>query len=203
MSTGKKNTQFKQRIWPASRFAQLAQLGETLFHARDLANLWQIKNKNTLYTTLKRYLQKGLIFRIYKGLYSLKPIDEIDPMFLGTKALHTYAYISTETILAQKGIMQQQMHEITLISDISKHFSIGSHQYRSRKLQDIYLYNPIGITQKNGINMASTSRAVADMLYFNPQAYFDAGRSIDWKKVKQLQKQIGYPLTKQYYDSSK
>lgn len=69
MSTGYKNT-------TNYRFARLAQTGEVLFHTSDLANLWQIRNKNTLHTTIKRYTQKGLFFRIYRGFYSLKEMEK-------------------------------------------------------------------------------------------------------------------------------
>jgi hypothetical protein len=43
MSTGKRNT--------SSRFAKLASMGEIVFHAKDLANLCGILDKNNLYTS--------------------------------------------------------------------------------------------------------------------------------------------------------
>jgi predicted transcriptional regulator of viral defense system len=196
MSTGYHNNYQK-------RFALLAQTGEQVFHARDLANLWQIKENNTLYTTLKRYVRRGLLCRIYKGLYSLVSVEQIDPMLLGIKALHEYAYVSTETVLIEAGIIQQSIDWITLVSSKSKKFSIGKNNYWSRKLSDKFLFNPAGITKKDSIFVASLERAVADMLYFNPRAYLDGARLINWQKVKKLQKDIGYPLTPQRYDSSK
>ena len=105
MSTEKTN--IKQH-----RFAQLAKLGEIIFHAKDLANLWQIKNPNTLYTSLKRYNQQRLLFRIYKGFYSIKPINQLDPFLLGIKAMHKFCYISAETILEKAGIIQQKTNYI-------------------------------------------------------------------------------------------
>jgi predicted transcriptional regulator of viral defense system len=117
MSTDYNNT-------TSGRFALLARLDEPLFHTQDLANLWKIKEKNTLYTTLKRYTQNGFLFRIYKGLYSIRPIDKIDPNLLGIEALHQFAYVSTETVLAQAGIIQQNLNYITLVSSVSKKFSI-------------------------------------------------------------------------------
>lgn len=60
-----------------NRFALLARQGDTLFHTRDLAALWGITNLNTLYTTLKRYVGQGLLFRMYKGFYALKTLDEL------------------------------------------------------------------------------------------------------------------------------
>lgn len=176
----------------------LAQTNERVFHARDLANLWQIKSNNTLYTTLKRYVQRGLLFRVYKGLYSLVPTGEISPWLLGIKALHEYSYVSTETVLIEAGIIQQNIDWITLVSSKSKKFSLGKNNYWSRQLADKFLFNPMGVVERDGVFVANLERAVADLLYFNQKAYLDGASQINWKKVKKLQKEIGYPLTLKY-----
>lgn len=183
-----------------NKFAQIAKLNQTVFRAKDLANLWQIKKPNTLYTTIKRYIQKGLFFRIYKGFYAIKPLNQINPLLLGIKALHKPAYISTETILSQAGIIQQNINCITLISSVSKKFSIGQYHYYCRRLQDKFLHQNIGIIKKDNINTATVNRAIADMLYFNSKTYFDAAKLINWHKVKKIQEQIDYPLTPKSYD---
>jgi len=187
----------------SNRFAQIAKLGSAIFHTKDLANLWQINNANTLYTTLKRYAKQGLLFRIYKGFYSIKPINELDPLLLGLKALREFSYVSAETVLAEQGIIFQSGNKITLISSKSKKFSIGDNNYYSRKLSDRFLFNPVGIEDNNGVKIASADRAAADLLYFNSKTYFDNSKKINWKKVKKIQKEIGYPLTPKYYDIAK
>jgi predicted transcriptional regulator of viral defense system len=196
MSTGYHNN-------TSGRFAALAQAGERVFHARDLANLWQIKDNNTLYTTLKRYVQRGLLFRVYKGLYSIAPAREIDPRILGLKALHEHAYVSTETVLIEAGIIQQSIDWITLVSSKSKKFSVEKNNYWSRRLADKFLFNSTGIVERDGIFVASLERAVADLLYFNPNAYFDGSHLVDWRKVKKVQRELGYKLTPKHYDNSK
>ncbi|MEK7560762.1 MAG: hypothetical protein AAB539_02285 [Patescibacteria group bacterium] len=183
-----------------NRFAEIARLGDIVFHTDDLANLWGITNKNTLYTTIKRYVARGLLFRIHKGFYSIKKPTDIDPLLLGVKALHRYAYVSTETVLRAQGIIQQHLPSITLISNEAKHFRVAGYSYYSRKLPDQFLYQPSGIiTAANGVRTATTERAVADLLYFNAHAYFDTEKLIDWKKVRAIQKEAGYPITKQRY----
>lgn len=174
--------------------ANIAQIGEIVFHTKDLANLWQIQNTNTLYNTIARYVNKGMLFRIYKGFYSIKPIDEIDPFLLGTKAIHKYCYISAETVLANEGIIQQNIDQITFISNKTQKIKIGNNNYHVRQLDDKYLYNSEGIISKNDFKIASLERAVADMLYFNPKTFFDAKNLIGWKKVQAIQKKVGYPL---------
>ncbi len=185
MSTEKINT-------PNLRFARLARMNEFIFHAGDLANIWQIKDRNTLYTTLKRYSGNGLLYRIYKGLYSLKPANELDPFLLGIKAIHEYCYISTETVLVKEGIIQQNINYITLVSSKSKRFSIGDYNYYSRQLNSKFLFYPDGIIEQDGIRIATKERAIADLLYFNPEMYFDNASVINWIKVKKIQKNIGY-----------
>lgn len=194
MSTVKTNKKSSKGLYK-KRFVQLAKLGILVFHVGDLANLWQIQNANTLHITLKRYAQEGLIRRIQRGLYSLLPVDKIDPKLLGIKILHRYAYVSTETILAQAGIILQNIPQITLVSSISQKFSMGKNQYACRKLADKFLFNNAGIVFERGIQVATVERAVADLLYFNPKYYFDAKNLINWKKVRAIQRQIGYPLT--------
>ncbi len=194
MSTVKTNQKTVKGLYK-ERFAQLAKLGILVFHTGDLANLWQIKNPNLLHTTLKRYAQEGLIIRIQRGLYSLLPVEKIDPKFLGLKVLHRHGYISTETVLAQKGIIFQNIPQITLISSISQKFTIGNNQYYCRKLADKFLFNDAGIIIENGMRIATVERAVADLLYFNPKYHFDASHLINWLNVRTIQKQIGYPQT--------
>lgn len=202
MSIVKNNVKSKKGLY-LSRFSQLARLGFSVFHAGDLANLWKISNSRNLHMTLKRYADKGLLVRIYRGLYSLKPVEQLPPFLIGLKVLHRMAYISTETMLAEAGIIQQKVNQITLASAISKKFSVGEYYFCSRKLADKFLYNESGIIEADSIKKATTERAVADLLYFNPNAYFDAENLIDWKKVKDLQKAIGYPLTVDRYKKIK
>lgn len=193
----------KKSATPSDRMTRLARLGQVIVHASDLANLWKTKNSNTLYTTLRRYAQKGLLFRIYKGMYALKPIDELDPLLLGVKALHRFAYVSTETVLARHGVILQEIQAITLVSDISKRFSIGPYHYGCRKLNERFLYNPSGVSLDNGVKTATVARAIADLLYFNPRAYFDGARFIDWNQVRHIQRAVGYPLTPHQYVASR
>lgn len=176
------------------RFADLASLGEVIFHAGDLANVWGIKSKSTLYQTLSRYVSLGFLKRIYKGFYSLKNPNDIDPHLLGIKSLHTYAYISCETILARNGIINQLPQEITLVSNVSKRQKIVGRLFRSRKMSDQFLLSSAGIEMIDSVPTASVHRAIADMLYFNPKTYFDAHKSsqISWDKVREIVKKVGY-----------
>jgi hypothetical protein len=154
--------------------------------------MWRIANKNTLYTTIKRYVQKGVLIPIYKGLYSTVPISQLDPLELGRAIIHRFTYLTTEAVLVQAGIISQTTYVYTFVSNQSKKVTIGKFSFLFRKLKDEYLYNPTGIVNKSGNFIATTERAVADMLYFNPKYHFDFYDAIDFKKVGAIQKQVGY-----------
>jgi hypothetical protein len=171
---------------------QLIKSDRKIYHSNDLAILWGITNKNTLYTTIKRYVQKDVLIPIYKGLYTTVPIEQLDPYELGKAIIHRYTYLTTETVLAKDGIITQATYAITFASSQSKKVSVGNWNFLFRRLKDEYLYNTTGIVNNNGNFVATTERAVADMLYFNPRYHFDFAESINFDKVAALQKTIGY-----------
>ncbi len=177
------------------RFQLIAQLNEKVFHIDDLARLWQITSKNTLRITIHRYIKKGWLFRIYRGFYSIVPVNKLDPFFLGVKALHQFAYVSTESVLSEAGVIMQIPSSITLISAESRQYTIGNYEYRSRKLQDQFLFNSVGIKDTQEFKKAGIERAVADLLYYNSKFHFDNYSLIDWQKVKEMQEIIGYSKT--------
>jgi predicted transcriptional regulator of viral defense system len=180
------------------RFAKLAAMGEQVFHIDDLANIWGITNKQTLRVTLSRYVKAGMLKRIYRGLYAIKDISEIDPRLVGVKAIHGPAYISCETILFDYGVINQVPRVISIMSGSSKAFSIGGRDFRSKKMKPQFLHNDAGIKIENGVRTASLERALADAYYFNPQKYIDAidkyevNNLIDWDKYEEIINTVGY-----------
>lgn len=174
------------------RINKLSRLDRKLYHSGDLAVLWGIFNKNTLYTAIKRYAKNGVLFPIYKGLYSTVPIDEMDPLELGAAIAHKYTYLSTESVLAKAGVIYQIVHKHTFISDFSREITAGGSIFIYRKIKDDFLLNPSGITNQNGVFVASTERAAADLLYLNPNYHFDNPDNIDWEKMDNIKKEVGY-----------
>jgi predicted transcriptional regulator of viral defense system len=175
------------------RISELIKLDHKIYHSNDLAILWGITNKNTLYTTIKRYVQKGVLIPIYKGLYSTVPLPQLDPLELGKAIIHRYTYLSTESVLSQAGVIAQLTYVYTFVSDMSKKVMVGSMSFLFRQLKDEYLNSPSGVLNQNGVFVATVERAVADMLYFNPKYHFDVPNSVDWDKVKFIQKEVGFP----------
>jgi predicted transcriptional regulator of viral defense system len=173
-----------------NRFLSIAKLGISVFHVDDLARIWGINNRNTLRTTLKRYVESGLMYRLYRGLYSIKPVSELDPLLLGAQAINDYCYLSAETILAKQGIIFQQLDYYTFVGGKTKRIKIGDYKYYCRQLKDKFLYNDIGVDKTGKYNIATLERAVADILYFNPKYHFDNPDAINWKEVKKIQSAV-------------
>lgn len=163
-----------------------------LFHTSDLGVLWSIDNPATLRATISRYIKRGVLSPIYRGFYSVVPVNKIDPLELGLSSIHEYGYVSTETVLLQNGLIFQAVNAYTFCSARPKRFEIQGKKYQVRQLKDKYLYNLVGIEDVENYKVASTERAVADMLYYNPRYYFDAGNKINWDMVHQVQSEVGY-----------
>lgn len=171
---------------------KLLKLDRKLYHTQDLALLWNIDNKNTLYTAIARYVKKGILIAIHKGFYSTVPIDRLDPNLIGASYLHSFSYVSTETVLANHGVIAQIPQVITFISSVSKKFTISNNRYLARKMKLKFLLNYTGIEEKDTVFIATLERAVFDMLYFNPKYFFDNSKLIHWDHVKKLQREIGF-----------
>lgn len=182
----------KKPVLKQNKLNLLLKTPQKLFHTRDLALLWGVENQNTLYNTIRRYVKKGVLVRIQKGFYSKVPLDQVEPVELGIGFLHSFCYLSTETILSQKGVISQSIPYITLVSGKSKKFNIKDNFYISRQMKDEFLFSEPGIIEKNNIKQAILERAVADMRYFSPNYHFDVPNLINWQKVKKIQKAVGF-----------
>lgn len=154
----------------------LLRSGRNLFHTQDLALLWGVDNRNTLYTTIKRYAKKGILISITKGLYSTLPLEKIDKYALGTALIHKYCYVSCETVLSNTGVINQAIIPITFVSSISQRIQFMGIEYIYRKAKSEILFNSEGVEKKDGYFVANRNRAISDMIYFNPKYYFDNAR---------------------------
>ena len=61
------------------RINNLLKQKNELYQTQDLGLVWGIAKRNTLYTTIKRYEQRGILIPIHKGFYSTIPLDQINP----------------------------------------------------------------------------------------------------------------------------
>lgn len=171
---------------------ELIKTGNQLFHTADLGIIWQINKKGTLYTRIYRYIKKGILFPIHKGLYSIIPPEKLDPIKIGQAVNHGYCYLTTEKILENHGVINRRVEGYTFVGEKNKKFELFNNRYLFRKLKKDYLYRNIGVIHDNGNFTATLERAVADIQYFNHNFNFDHPNTINWDKVKQIQKEVGY-----------
>lgn len=160
-------------MYKIDRQSLLLRSDRALFHTQDLALLWSIDNRNSLYTTIKRYVKKGILIAVTKGLYSTKPIDQIDVYVLGTALVHKYCYVSCETVLVSTGVINQDIIPITFVSSVSLKIKLNNIEYLYRQAKPELLFDSNGVRRENGYFMATKDRAIRDMLYFNPKYYLD------------------------------
>ncbi len=175
-----------------NKLDRLIKSNQKLFHTQDLALLWEVTNRNTLYTAIKRLVKKGVLIPVVKGLYSTLPLEEIDDFALGTALIHKFSYISLETILEKEGVISQKIYPITFISSASQKIEFNQKLYNVRKLKNEFLLNPEGVSRRDNYFIASKERAIADMIYFNPKYYFDNASGVDWSGVDTIQRKVGY-----------
>ncbi len=171
---------------------ELVKTEKRLFHIGDMAVIWRIGNRKNLNMRLYRYVKKGLLFSIQRGLYSLVPPDKLSPLEVAVALNHGYCYLTTETVLERHGVINRRVQFLTFVGEMSKKYCWGENQFMFRKLKTEYLMRNDGVVEENGCFTASLERAVADILYFNPKFYFDSPNLIDWEKVEEINKKVGY-----------
>jgi predicted transcriptional regulator of viral defense system len=170
----------------------LLQSDQKLFHTQDLALILGISNRHNLRVTISRYIKKGILKPIYRGLYSTIPFQKIDKYKLGSSFIHRFCYVSLQSIFELHGVINQVVYGVTYVSSVSKTVVFKDTQFIYKQMKQEFLLNPEGIILENGIYKASLERAVADMNYFNPKFYFDSPDLINWDRVAEIKKIVGY-----------
>lgn len=175
-----------------NKLASLLQSDQKLFHTQDLALILGINNRHNLRITISRYIKKGILKPVYRGLYSTVPIQNIDKAKLGSYFIHRFCYLSLQSVFELYGVINQAVYSVSYISSVSKKITFGDTQFIYKQMKGQFLLNPEGITLGDGVYKASLERAVADMIYFNPKFYFDSPNLIDWDRVAEIKKIVGY-----------
>jgi len=151
-------------------FLNIYQDKRTVFRLIDIGMMLGETNLQPLSKKLNYYVNKGLLLNPRKGIYA-KP--EFEPVELACRILSP-SYISLEYVLQQTGIIFQFDTQFTLVSYLSRTLEIENLSFRFRKIKNTVLANSLGIIRKdNHVNIASAERAFLDLLYFEPEFYFD------------------------------
>jgi len=178
-----RNTDYLQRLTNQKK---------KIFQSSELALLWGMTNKHTLQMTMYRYQKKGSLFRIAHGLYSVVPVDALNPFEIGCAVSGPLSYVSCESVLFQEGFINQAVRKITLLGKKRKEFTVGKYSFSCRYLNPKFLVNREGISHHEGYSMANPLRALADLLWINPGYFVDGMDRINKRELLRMQKQLRY-----------
>jgi len=168
-----------------SSILQLYQSKDTVFTAREIALIWREDNPNRLKNKIKYYLNKGDLISLRRGVYAKPDYNNKEVAV----QIYKPSYISFETVLAESGVIFQYYETIFVASYLSREITLKNKQkIKYRKLKNEILLNESGVSQNDGVAIASTERAFLDLLYINPNYYFDNLSPIDWDKCLELVK---------------
>lgn len=160
---------------------------QTVFGFSDLSNAVEGYSGSKLRSALKYAVQKGDLYRISKGIYSLS--KEYSKQEFANKYISP-SYIGLYTVFQVTGIVFQPYTSIYLIANRSREVEIDSQKYIYRKIKNEMLLNPMGIINENYVQKATPERAICDKLYLDGDEYFDNLRSIDWNFMRKLNNQV-------------
>ena len=185
MYTGSKSIYYFHQIYMDNLTAKLYQCPKTILTNKDLALIWEETNQNNLKAKIAYYAKQGVLIRLTRGVFAKD--KNYNPKELAT-SIYTPSYISFETVLREAGVIFQHYDTIFVAGPWSKTLTLDKTNITFRKLKDIVLFNPTGITSNNNFSIASPERAFLDMIYLFPKYYFDNLNPINWEKCFELAK---------------
>ncbi len=150
------------RIRPkdSALISRLLSLPKPYFTATDLEKILGLP-RASLYVTLTRLVQAGVLARLRKNVYKLA----IAPTESEKAASELYfpSYLSFESALSKHGILSQIPYTLTFATTRpSKKMVLGNVQVEYRRMKrDLFF----GYGMENGIYIASPEKALLDELY--------------------------------------
>jgi hypothetical protein len=132
---------------------------------------------------LNYYVKSGKLQNPRKGIYA-KPNYNPEEMAC---TVYTPSYISLEYVLQKAGVVFQYDSRITAIGNMSRTIEIENQIYIFRKIKSSILVETTGILQKeNSVHIAIPERAFLDLIYLNPDSYFDNLNPLNKETVLKL-----------------
>ncbi|MBU0975094.1 hypothetical protein KKD03_05345 [Patescibacteria group bacterium] len=171
------------------KIEQLLVSSQVVFTVQDLAILWKVSNKTSLYSNIRYYLGTGRLKKIHKGVYVVGELDDINSFEVAQKLIIP-SYISHYTALATHGIIFQLYSSIHSMALQSKQLTMFSKnkKFVYHKLKEKVFYNMLGIEDKKKYLIAGPERAICDSLYLASGLAFDSLKMIDFDLLKKVSK---------------
>lgn len=158
---------------------------KTVFSIKDLVLIWRINNPDYLKTKVNRLIKSGQLYFIRKGFYALD--ENYSKAELANKMV-TPSYVGLYSVLNWEGTNFQYDSRIYSASDQSRTIYVGDQGYAYRKIKKQAFLNPVGLQFTGDKTIATKERAIVDMLYLEPDFYFDKLINVDWRLCFQIAK---------------
>lgn len=161
----------------------MGDLNKPFFTVADLEKITGL-SRTSLYVTLKRWVENGVLERIAPGIYKAMLTDlSIEKI---ASQLYVPNYLSFESALARHGILNLIPHSLTLATTRkTKRYTLGNQDVEFRQISPMLFF---GFEMKSGINIAVPEKAFLDQVYF-----FSRGRAsldLDEMNLKKLSSRL-------------
>jgi hypothetical protein len=153
-----------------------------VFNLKDIALLTGETRFISLNQKLNYYVKTGRLLNPRRRLYA-KP--DFTPEELACK-IYRPSYISLEYVLQKAGIIFQFDSLITLVSTLCREIRYQDRTISYRKIRGETLIQTGGIKMGDSVSMASPERAFLDLLYLDPDYYFDNPGGLNSEQVFNL-----------------
>lgn len=165
-----------------SNLEKLLKTWKTVFTVDDLKKILDTTNEASIRNFLSRTGKKETLQNLYYWIWWFKHFDIFE---LACK-INKNAYISFETVLKKEWVIFQYYETIFLASDKSIEKSWFWNNFKTYKLKNSILLNPLWIEHKWNFMIASKERAICDKLYLSSNYYFDNLSDINWEKIEEI-----------------
>jgi len=157
---------------------------KTVFTINDLQKILTTSNKFTIRNYLLRAKARWFVENIYYWIWKIIWRD-VNIFELACK-INKNAYISFETVLKKEWVIFQYYESIFLASDKNIEKNALNETFKTFKLKDSILLNPLWIKHIWNYSIASVERAICDRIYLSKEYYFDNLENIDFEKLKNI-----------------
>jgi len=166
----------------AQRLKILTDSRKTVFTLKNLQSLWGIKNQ-TGKVIAKRMTDKGLIFRISKGYYSLnKDFNDYELANL----IISPSYISLHSSLFYHGISFQVSNIISSVALLNYQKKVKEKNFKYYAMKKQLFFNLEGVNQRDNLSIACPERAILDSFYFGLLPNIDNLENINFTYLKEI-----------------
>jgi len=162
---------------------RLHKINKSFYTVTDLEKITAL-SKNSLYVSLKRWADEGIIERVGQGIY-LPMAGTISMEYIAAQ-LYLPNYLSFESALAKHGILNLIPYGITFATTRrTRHYTLRDQDIEFRQIASELFF---GFEMKSGIHIASPEKAFLDQVYFMTRG--KSSLDLDELSIKKLSPKI-------------